>query len=160
MPLSPAFVGRRYGPFTYEVGVEKLREFAFAVGGGVPSLAFAGNAPPDGLLPVLHDKQAAAQSPYSAIVAMPNFAVVFAIAPFSAAIMDPELQLNVMMLVHGEQEFEFVEVVRAGDVLTTTGEITRAVSKSGKDFLTVQSESKNQHGRVVVRGTWTAVIRG
>ncbi len=160
MALSPSFVGRKYGPFTYEVGVEKLREFAYAVAGGVPSLAFAGNSPPDGLLPVLHDKAAAAQSAYGAIVAMPNFAVVYAIGPFSAAIMDPELGLNVMMLVHGEQEFEFLEVVRAGDVLTTTGTITRAVSKAGKDFLTVQTESTNQHGRLVARGTWTAVIRG
>lgn len=160
MALNPSFVGRRYGPFTYEVGVEKLREFAYAVGGGVPSLAFAGNAAPEGLLPVLYDQQAAAQSPHGAVVAMPSFAVVFAIAPFSAAIMDPALELNVMMLVHGEQEFEFLEVVKAGDVLTTTGEITRAVSKAGKEFLTVTSESTNQHGRPVVRGVWTAVIRG
>lgn len=154
------FVGRKYGPFTYEVGVEKLREFAYAVGGTVPSLSFSGVGAPEGLHPWLHDKDAGRASPYGSIVAMPNFAVVYAIAPFGKACTDPDLDVNLLMLVHGEQEFEFLEVVRPGDTISTTGEISELYSKKGLDFLTVTTESVNQHGRTVTRAKWSAVIRG
>ena len=72
---------------------------------------------------------------------------------------DPALGIDLLRLVHGEQEFEFFESMRAGDAIATTGEIARISSKGGKDFLTVVTESANQHGKLVVRGTWTAVIR-
>ncbi|GMU62925.1 MAG: UPF0336 protein [Myxococcaceae bacterium] len=160
MALDPKFLGREYGPFTYEVGVEKLREFAYAVGGSVPSMGFSGVGPPKDLHPWLHDKEAAAASPYGAVVALPNFAVVYAITPFSKACTDPELKVDLLRLVHGEQEFELFEVVRPGDVLTTRGKITDLSSKKSLDFLTVTTESHNQQGRLVVRAKWTAIIRG
>ena len=31
MPIDPKHVGRAYGPFTYEAGLEKIREFAVAI---------------------------------------------------------------------------------------------------------------------------------
>jgi len=37
--------------------------------------------------------------------------------------------------------------------------ITDLYDKVGKDFLVLTTESKNQHGKLVVRGTWLAVIR-
>lgn len=160
MALDKKFIGRAYGPFTYEVGAEKLREFAYAVGGSIPSMGFSGIGAPEGLHPWLHDKDAAQASPYGALVAMPNFAVVYAIAPFSKACTDPELQVDLLRLVDGEQDFEFFEVVRPGDVLTTTGTITDISAKKSLDFLTVTTESRNQHGALVVRAKWTAIIRG
>jgi acyl dehydratase len=78
---------------------------------------------------------------------------------FSEALTDSELDINLMMLVHGEQEFEFHDVIRPGDVMTTTGTITQIYEKASKDFVVLVSESKNQNGALVVRGTWTAVIR-
>jgi acyl dehydratase len=160
MPLDKKFIGRRYGPFVYEAGLEKMREFAYAVGGGVPSTGFSARGAPEGLHPWLHDEAAAKDSPWGAVVAMPNFAVTFAIAPFGKACADPELQVNLLRLVHGEQEFEFHEVVRPGDRLTTVGSITDITAKRNLDFLEVTTETHNQHGRLVVRGRWTAVIRG
>ena len=110
--------------------------------------------------PLLHNPDAGAASPYGSIVAMPNFAVVFAGVPFGLACGEPGLGINLMMLVHGEQELEWFTVIKPGDVMTTTGVITQAYSKAGKDFLVVTSQSKNQRGELVVTGTWTAVIRG
>jgi len=157
MSIDPGHVGRKYGPFTYEVGLEKMREFAFAIGGGNPGMGVS-EAPP-GLDPVLYDDEAGKKSRYGSVIAFPSFAVVFAIRPFSAAATDPELGINLLMLVHGEQELEFFDVMRPGDVMTTRGEITQVHEKAGKDFLTVVTESTNQAGKLVVRGTWTAVIR-
>jgi len=158
MAIDPKHVGRSYGPFKYIVGLEKMREFAYAVGGGVPSSSFMGG-PPAGLNPLLHDEKVSADGPYGAPVAFPTFAVTFAIAPFGAALTDPHLGINLLMLVHGEQEFELFDVIRPGDVISTTGKVTQIFEKAGKDFVTVVTESTNQSGKLVVRGTWTAVIR-
>jgi len=157
MPLDQRFVGKTYGPFRYQLGLEKMREFSYAVAGGVPSSGFS--PAPEGLHPLLYDEEAAKKGPYGAVIAFPTFAVNFAIAPFAAAVGDPELGINLVMLVHGEQEFEFFDVLRAGEVVTTTGSITQIYEKSQKDFLVVVTESKNAQGKLLLRATWTAVIR-
>ena len=159
MAISPGAKGRSYGPFRYEVGVEKLREFALAVGGGVPSSSFsAADAPPD-IQPLYLDAEYAKSTRHGSLVAPPTFCVTFNIRPFAAAVRDPRNQVNFLMLVHGEQEYEFLQPVKPGDVLQTTGTVTEAHSRAGKDFLTVVCESVNQRGELAVRGTYTAVIR-
>jgi hypothetical protein len=151
MAIDKKHVGNTYGPTTYVVGAEKLREFAYAISGGVPSMGFTGTGAPTGLLPQLWQG--------NEIVGFPSFCNVFAIAPFGQAVTDPKLGINLLMLVHGEQEYEFFEPIRPGDTITSTGEITDIFEKQGKDFVTVITESKNQDGKLVVRGRWLAVIR-
>jgi acyl dehydratase len=158
MAVDPSNVGREYGPFRYTLGVEKMREFAFAVAGGVPSSSFGAGAPA-GLNPLFYDEEAARQGPYGAVVAFPTFAANFAMKPFTEAVTDPRLGIDLVKLVHGEQEFEFFDVMREGDVMTTRGQLTRIFEKANMDFVVMQTESKNQHGQTVVKGTWTAVIR-
>jgi acyl dehydratase len=158
MPLDPKNIGKKYGPFTYELGLEKMREFSYAIAGGIPSSCFQGSLP-DGLNPLLHDSNAGRNSRYKNVIAFPTFCVTFAMKPFAEAVTDPALDINLVLLVHGEQEFEFFDVMRPGDVMTSVGTITQIYEKAGKDFLVVVTESKNQQGKLVVRGTWTAVIR-
>lgn len=159
MGLDPNAKGRSYGPYRYEVGYEKIREFALAVGGGVPSASFSAAPPPADIQPLYIDRDLARSTPHGDVVAPPTFAVNFNIRPFAAACTDPRNSVNMLMLVHGEQEFEFLEPVKPGDVLESNGTITAAFEKSGMDFLTVVCESRNQHGQIAVRGTYTAVIR-
>jgi acyl dehydratase len=64
-----------------------------------------------------------------------------------------------LLLVHGEQSFEFLAPVRAGDLLKTVGTVSELYEKSGKDFVIVTTVTTNQHSREVVRGVWTAVVR-
>jgi acyl dehydratase len=150
-------LGRRYGPYVFAVGREHLRAFVAATGGGVPGRIFA--APPPHAHPLTWDEGAARAGPHGDLVAPPTFAATFAMEPFARASSDPELAVNVLRLVHGEQELELLEPVRPGDVLTTTGEITRIQERASLDFLEVTSTTTNQHGRLVVRGVWTAIIR-
>jgi acyl dehydratase len=157
MALDPKFVGKSYGPYRYTLGLEKMREFAYAVSGGVPSLGL-GN-PPEDLDPLYYDEEKAKAGPYGSVIAFPSFAVTFALAPFGAAIGDPALGIDLVRLLHAEQEFEFLEVMRPGDVMTTTGQIASISSKKSLDFMVIHSESVNQHGKLAVRGVWTAVIR-
>ena len=63
------------------------------------------------------------------------------------------------MLVHGEQEFEFYEVVKAGDTVTTTSRISHIENKEKLDVISVELLSKNQHGRNVCKGIYTFVVR-
>lgn len=157
MSIDRKHLGRRYGPFVFTVGLEHVKDFAAATGGGVPGRVFA--SPPDRAHPFTWDEAAARAGPHGGIVAPPTFAAAFAMEPFARASSDPELALNVLRLVHGEQELELLEPVRPGDVLTTTGEITRIQERGTLDFLEVTTTTTNQHGRVAVRGVWTAIIR-
>jgi acyl dehydratase len=159
MPLDPRHVGRTYGPFRYGVGQEKISDFAIAVGGGVPGRVFGG-LPPEDLHPWFLDEAAGKASPHGSTIAPPTFCVNFAMQPFALACSDPELGIDLVRLLHGEQQFEYFDVVRPGDILETGGEIVRIESKGTLDFMTVKTTTRNQTGKVVLEGLWTAVVRG
>ena len=158
MAVDITLVGRRWGPFRYTVGLEKLREYVAAISGGIPNLGLSGL--PEDVHPVLHDETAGAQSAYGSVIGFPTFAVTFAMAPFGAALLDPALGVDLLRLVHGEQDFEFLEVLRPGDVLTTHGELVEVFTRGKNEVLVVSTESKNQHGRTAVLGRFTGLIRG
>jgi len=158
MAVDASFVGRRWGPFRYTVGLEKLREYVTAISGGAPVLGLSGV--PEDVHPVLHDEAAAAAGPYQGVIAFPMFAVTFAMAPFGAAMLDPTLGVDLLRLVHAGQDFEFLEVLRPGDVLTTHGELVEVSMHGRHQVLVVRTESVNQHGRPAVRGVFTGLIRG
>jgi acyl dehydratase len=149
MPIDPRFKGKRYGPYTYAVAISPLPlSYSMAVHLGAGALR-----------PIYHDVAAGKASRHGSVVAPPTFCVNFAIRPFMEAVFDPDLAIDPTMLLHGEQEFEFHEVVRPGDVLTTTGTITDIYEKTGKDFFAVRTESRDQRDRLLVVAIWTAVVR-
>ncbi|MFH1539417.1 MAG: MaoC family dehydratase N-terminal domain-containing protein [bacterium] len=145
MAVDTKFIGKKYPPSTYEIGKEKIKEYALAVGDNNPLY--------------LNDEKAAA-SKYGGIIAPPTFAVVFAKEPVGRMLLDPDLALNLMMLVHGEEEFEFINIARPGDVITTEGEIAEIYEKKGKSFISMATTSKNQKGEEVCKAKWMFVIRG
>ena len=59
MPIAKRHLGRRYGPYQFTVGVEHVRDFVAAVGGGVPGQAFP--AAPASYHPLTWDPEAAAR---------------------------------------------------------------------------------------------------
>ena len=71
MAVDRKHLGRRYGPFRFEVSVEQIRDFVAATGGGVPGHAFS--SPPDRHHhPWTWDEEAAKASPHGGIVAPPG----------------------------------------------------------------------------------------
>ena len=90
MPLNRALVGKEYPPVRYEVGREKLREFAVAVGETDP---------------IYHDEEAARAAGHPDIPAVPTFPIVLSMRASLAIHGDPELGLDYSRVVHGEQEF-------------------------------------------------------
>ncbi len=153
-----AALGRSWGPFRYVMGAEKMREYAVAISGGQPSYASTGL--PEDLHPVLHDEEAGARSPWGSMIAFPMFAVLFSIAPAQSALLDPAMEVDVFRVLHGEQEFEFREVLRPGDVLLTTGTLESHTVRGNNELFVIRTDSVNQHGRLAVRGRFTAFVRG
>jgi acyl dehydratase len=144
--LSPNIVGMHFRyPDFYEVGREKIREYANVVGESDP---------------VHHDPEAARAAGFRGVVAPPMFCVVYSAGGMGPAVLDPELGINLMMMVHGSQEFEWGEPVVAGDVITTEAKVKDVYDKNGMKFYVFESESTNQDGKTTVKGTWTNIVRG
>jgi acyl dehydratase len=63
-------------------------------------------------------------------------------------------------MVHGGQQFEWDEPACSGDEITTTAKLLSIEEKGGKGFYVFETNSVNQDGAQVVRGTWTLIVRG
>ena len=145
MPVKTDAIGKEYPATTYEVGREKIREYANAVG--------ADN-------PVHHDRDAAKSAGFRDVVAPPMFCVVYSAPAMGPAILDPDVGINLAAMLHGSQEFEWGEPVCSGDEITTTASCKEIYEKDGKGFSVFETVSTNQDGDQVVKGAWTNIVRG
>jgi acyl dehydratase len=145
MPVDTNAAGKTYEPKTYAVGREKIREYANAVGETNP---------------VHLDLDAARAAGYADLVAPPMFAVVYSAPAMAPAVLDPEVGLNLAMMVHGGQEFVWDKPVVAGDEITTTASVKDISERDGKGFYVFETVSTNQDGDTVATGTWTNIVRG
>ena len=92
MGVNPDIVGRVYLPSpAYEVGREKIREFAEAINATGPADA------------VHRDPQAARAMGYQDVIAPPTLAVIIAQRCEAQLITDPEAGIDFSRVVHGEQ---------------------------------------------------------
>ena len=145
MAVNESAVGKQYPPAAYEVCSEKIREYAHAIG--------AEN-------PVHHDRDAALAAGFRDVVAPPMFCVVYSARAVGPAIVDPDVGINLAMMVHGGQEFVWSEPVCAGDTITTSARVAEISEREGRGFYVFESVSTNQEGAEVVRGMWTDIVRG
>jgi acyl dehydratase len=144
VPVDTSAKGKTYPPYQYEVGKEKIREYAMAVGEENP---------------VYFDREKAKEAGFLDIPAPPMFAVVYSAGSVGPAVLDPEVGINFPLMVHGGQEFQWGEPVCAGDTITTETEVKDIDERDGKAFYVFESISRNQEGQEVVRATWTNIVR-
>ncbi|HWR68684.1 MAG TPA: MaoC family dehydratase N-terminal domain-containing protein [Desulfomonilia bacterium] len=144
MSIDAKFIGKTWPAQSYDVCKEKIKEYAKAIKNPDPHYV---------------DEDFAKKSKYGCIIAPPTFCVVFGAYLIEPIFFDNELNLNLAMLVHGEQEFEFYEVIKAGDTVTTTARISHIQNKEKLDVISVELLSKNQSGRDVCKGIYTFVVR-
>ena len=146
MALDASYAGRSYPPTApYEVGVEKIREFATAIGDRNPAF---------------HDRAAAAALGHPDVIAPPTFPFVLTFGASRVVIDDPELGIDYSRVVHGEQRFVHARPVRAGDALATTVTIESVRSAGGHDMVTTRSDVHAADGQLVVTAYSTLVVRG
>lgn len=125
--------GRELPATVYHVEREKIREFAAAIG----------------------DSKA-----ISVGVAPPTFAALYALAPIGQLLALPEVLPYTSRVIHVDQELELERPVRAGDVLTTVGQVERVRSRGGGWFITLATASVNDKGVEVARARATLLLGG
>ncbi|WP_328468015.1 MaoC family dehydratase N-terminal domain-containing protein [Streptomyces sp. NBC_00448] len=145
MALDPSFVGRSYPPSSvYEVGREKIREFAEAIGD--PN-------------PVYVDADAAKALGHPDVIAPPTFPFAISYKAAGQVVRDPELGLDYSRVVHGDQKFAYRRPVRAGDRLTVTSTIDTIKSLAGNDVIEIRGEIHDESGEHVVTAMTKLVAR-
>jgi acyl dehydratase len=146
MALDPALVGRGYPPSAvYEVGRQKIAEFADAVGAADP---------------VHRDARAARAAGYPDVIAPPTFAITLTLSAAGVVVEDPDVALDYSRVVHGEQRFTHHRPIRAGDRLVATPVIEAVRSVGGNDLLTTRVDVATEDGEPVCSATAMLVARG
>jgi acyl dehydratase len=114
--------------------------------------------------PLYVDAETARRGPFGGLIAPPTYPIAFMVQAMSGG-MDTflELGLNFMTLVHGEQEFEYVRPIRAGETLTLTGRIADVYEKTGSsgtlDFVVLETEARDADGTQVFFSRNTLISR-
>ena len=94
MAIKTDAIGKEWPATTYEVGKEKIGEYARVL--GIDN-------------PVHFDREAAKAAGYRDVVAPPMFCVVYCAPALGPAMFDDEVGMNFAAMVHGGQEFEWDE---------------------------------------------------
>jgi acyl dehydratase len=146
VPVDQSFTGRVYPPTPpYEVGREKIREFADAI-----------NDPN----PLYRDRAVAESHGYPDVIAPPTFPIVLTLKAGHQVIADPDLGIDYSRVVHGEQRFVHHRPVYAGDVLQVIVTVDDIRAAAGNDLVTTRAEVSTVGGELVVTATSTIVARG
>ena len=143
MALNLSYEGRRFAStLPYRVGREKIREFADAIGAADPAY---------------RDPDAARALGHSDVIAPPTFPVLVTMPVARMIADDSGLGLDYTKVVHGDQRFEYVRPVAAGDELTCTAELEKVTSRAGLDSVTFRLEIATVDGEPVVT-VWTRLV--
>jgi acyl dehydratase len=143
-------VGKRWPPRDYEVGREKIREYADVLG-------CEGE--------IHRDHEAAREAGFRAAVAPPAFAAVYVARSLAEAlfapesgIFEPELGLAGYRFVQRRQRFRWHRPVCSGDRISTFASLVDADERDGARYRTFESESVNQDGDLVLEGRYEGVV--
>jgi len=140
MPLNKDLVGKHYPPSTSEATLDAMQNYARAYNDD--NRAFFDGARAGG------------------IVAPPMYAVVALWPSILAVVGDPDLKVDVVRLLHGEQDMEFIRPIRPGDRITANARVASIETKATGETLIIEIDAINQNGEKVNRTLFNAFIRG
>jgi len=144
--LNTDLAGRVYPPSAvYEVGREKIAEFAAAIGSQHPAHL---------------DPAAARALGHPDVIAPPTFAVILAQRTEAQVYQDPESGIDYSRLVHGDERFSYHRPIVAGDRLRGVLHVDGARIAGGHGMLSTRVEIEAEDGSPVVTVRSTTVIRG
>lgn len=144
-------VGQSFPPFTIEVARCKIHELALAVGDTNP---------------IYHSQEAAREVGYADVPLFPTSPTTFAFWGNTEMFRHlAGLGLNVMGILHGEEDYEYLAPIYPGDVLTGVATITAGKSRQGKDgssmdLVTLEVCYTNGDNTEVLKAHQTLVVRG
>jgi acyl dehydratase len=146
VPLNRDYIGRAFvGDRPYDVGREKIRDFADAVGDPNPAY---------------REPDAARALGHPDVIAPPTFAIVIALRASGQAVFDPGLGLDYGRVVHGEQKFVHHRPIRPGDQLLATSTVVDIRDAGRNELMTISTELTTGEGEKVCTAVNTIVSRG
>jgi len=145
--MDQSDIGRVGAPQVLHVEFGKIREFARAIKDDNP----------------LYFDPEYANDEAGGVLAPPTFTMT--LAHWDSGKGRPALDLDLRRLLHGEQEFEYLRPIHAGDVLTATTRVANVFEKAGSrggtmKFAVLETEFKNQKGVLVLRSRSTLIETG
>ena len=140
MPLNKDLVGKEYAATTTEATLDAMQRYARAYNDDNPAF--------------FDSKRA------GGIVAPPMYAVVMIWSSIMGVVSDPDLKVDVVRLLHGEQDMEFILPIRPGDQITAAAKIASIETKASGETLVIEINARNQAGAKVNRTLFNAFIRG
>ena len=143
MPLDSSLAGRAYpASAPYEVGREKLRELAEALGDTTPAYV---------------DLDAARALGFPDIIAPPTFPFLVAWRGLAPLLDDPELGIGLERVVHGEQRFALTRPLRAGDRVSGAATVESVRVVGGNALISVRVDLSTESGEEL-GSAWSALL--
>ncbi len=139
MPLNKHCIGKQYPPVEAAVTLEAIQNYARAYDHDNPF--FFDSERPGG------------------IVAPPMFGVVPIWQSIVKVVTDPEVGADLLRLVHGEHEVEFIAPIRPSDVITSLASIRSITAGATGETMAIAVGARNQRGESVQNTVFTAFIR-
>jgi acyl dehydratase len=129
-------------PDSYEVGREKVREFARSVKADDPACL---------------EESAAAELGYDGIVAPPTFVTILGKLVQADFMRKVDTGYETLQMVQVDQRFVFHKPILAGDVLYARMEIESVVERFGADIVVTRNTLTNDRGELVMEAYTTVM---
>ncbi|WP_342512053.1 MaoC family dehydratase N-terminal domain-containing protein [Sporosarcina sp. FSL K6-1522] len=129
-------VGMEFEPYQFTIERGKIKEFALAIGDDNP---------------IYFDREAAQQAGFRDVPMPPSFATVidlWAGPDFESLV--TLLEMNPLKVLHGEQGYDYLNDICAGDEISVKTRVTEAITKKGMNLITTEKAYTNQHNEQVL----------
>ncbi|MHC6177350.1 FAS1-like dehydratase domain-containing protein [Glutamicibacter sp. X7] len=145
MGINPDIVGRVYpADETYQVGREKIREFAAAT--KATSRAH-------------YDLDAAGELGFADLIAPPTFAIIVAQRADAKLVADPESGIDFTRVVHADQRFTHHRPIVAGDELVAELHVDQVREMGAGAMITSRAEITTTSGEKIATTISSLLVR-
>jgi acyl dehydratase len=148
--FDKSMIGRSFAPFTIEVERGKIRELALAIGDENP---------------IYVSKAEAQAAGYDDVPIYPTTPTTFTFwGNLKMVSQLVSAGINVMRILHGEEEYEYLAPIHPGDTLTgvftiVDGKTRQGASGGSMDIITTEVQYTNQQGTLVLKARQVIVVR-
>jgi acyl dehydratase len=143
-------IGKSFPPFTIEVERGKIHELALAIGDDNP---------------IYHSREAAQAAGYPDVPLFPTAPTMFAFwGNTQAGKQLANAGLNLLRVLHGEEEYEYLAPIYPGDTLTGVATVVNARTRhssdgSSTDVVTIEVRYTNQRDQPVLNARQVLITR-
>ncbi|MBD7995106.1 MaoC family dehydratase N-terminal domain-containing protein [Arthrobacter sp. Sa2CUA1] len=146
MSINPDLQGRSYpAGEPYQVGREKIREFARAV---------------KAVHPAHFETDAAQKLGYADLIAPPTFAIIVAQQADAQLINDPGAGIDFSRVVHADQRFTHLRPIVAGDELVAELHVDSVRAMGDGALISTRAEISTVEGEKVATTVSSILVRG